>query len=93
MYIEELFIIIVIVVGIYLYRNFKGENAGKYIFGEIQNVYERFAPYSFRVVREKTKQLGQNALEFYKSKNITWQNVVNKLMENEMGSFSMPGLF
>lgn len=59
MYIEELFIIIVIVVGIYLYRNFKGDNAGKYIFGEIQNVYEKFAPYSFRVVREKTKQLGQ----------------------------------
>lgn len=59
MYIEELFIIIVIVVGIYLYRNFKGENAGKYIFGEIQNAYEKFAPYSFRVVREKTKQLGQ----------------------------------
>ena len=59
MYIEELFIIIVIVVGIYLYRNFKGDNAGKYILGEIQNVYERFAPYSFRVVHEKTKQLGQ----------------------------------
>ena len=33
--------------------------------------------------KQKTKQLGQNALEFYKSKNITWQNVVNKLMENE----------
>ena len=32
--------------------------------------------------KQKTKQLGQNALEFYKSKNITWQNVVNKLMEN-----------
>ncbi len=59
MYIEELFINSVIVVGIYLYRNFKGENAGKYIFGEIQNAYEKFAPYSFRVVREKTKQLGQ----------------------------------
>lgn len=59
MYIEELFIIIVFVIGIYLYRNYKGENVGNYVFGQVQNIYERFAPYSFRVVREKTKQLGQ----------------------------------
>lgn len=59
MFIEELFIIIVFVIGIYLYRNYKGENVGNYVFGQVQNVYERFAPYSFRVVREKTKQLGQ----------------------------------
>ena len=59
MFIEELFIIIVFVIGIYLYRNYKGENVGNYVFGQVQNIYERFAPYSFRVVREKTKQLGQ----------------------------------
>ena len=59
MYIEELFIIAVFVLGIYLYRNFKGDNLGKYVFGQVQGVYEKFAPYSFRVVREKTKQLGQ----------------------------------
>ena len=59
MFIEELFIIVVFVIGIYLYRNYKGENVGNYVFGQVQNVYERFAPYSFRVVREKTKQLGQ----------------------------------
>ena len=59
MYIEELFIIIVFVIGIYLYRNYKGESVGNYVFGQVQNIYERFAPYSFRVVREKTKQLGQ----------------------------------
>ena len=59
MFIEELFIIIVFVVGIYLYRNYKGENVGSYVFGQVQNIYERFAPYSFRVVREKAKQLGQ----------------------------------
>lgn len=59
MYLEELFIIIVFVVGIYLYRNYKGENVGKYLAGQVQGMYEKFAPYSFRVVHEKTKQLGQ----------------------------------
>lgn len=59
MYIEELFIIIVFVLAIYLYRHYKGENVGKYVLNQIQGMYDRFAPYSFKVVREKTKQLGQ----------------------------------
>ena len=59
MYIEELFVIIVFMAAIYLYRNYKGENVGKYVLGQVQGVYDRFAPYSFKVVREKTKQLGQ----------------------------------
>lgn len=59
MYLEELFIIIFFVGGIYLYRNYKGENVGKYLAGQVQGIYEKVTPYSFRVVREKTKQLGQ----------------------------------
>ena len=59
MYFTELFIIIGFVVFIYLYRNYKGENVGSYVVGQVQNAYDRFAPYSFKVVREKTKQLGQ----------------------------------
>ena len=59
MYIEELFIIIVFVLAIYLYRNYKGENVGKYVLNQVQGMYDKFAPYSFKVVREKTKQLGQ----------------------------------
>ena len=59
MYLEELFIIIGFVVFIYLYRNYKGENVGKYILNQVQGVYDRFSPYSFKIVREKTKQLGQ----------------------------------
>ena len=59
MYIEELFIIIVFVVAIYLYRNYKGEHVGKYVINQVQTMYDKFAPYSFKVVREKTKQLGQ----------------------------------
>ena len=69
MFIEEFFIIIVFVVGIYLYRNYKGENVGKYVFTQVQGMYERFAPYSFRVVHEKTVQLGQE----YTVKQYTFQ--------------------
>ena len=59
MYLTELLIIVGFVLGIYLYRNYKGDNVGKYIVGQVQGMYDRFAPYSFKVVREKTKQLGQ----------------------------------
>ena len=59
MYVEELFIIIIFVIAIYLYRNYKGENVGKYVLDQVQGMYDKFAPYSFKVVREKTNQLGQ----------------------------------
>ena len=59
MYFTELFVIAVAVLFIYLYRNYKGDNLGKYIINQVQNTYDRFSPYSFKVVREKTKQLGQ----------------------------------
>lgn len=59
MYIEELLIIVGFVFAIYLYRNYKGENVGKYVLNQVQGVYDKFSPYSFKVVREKTKQLGQ----------------------------------
>lgn len=59
MYFTELIIIIIFVVGILIYRNYKGQNIGKYVITQAQNMYDKFAPYSFKVVREKTKQLGQ----------------------------------
>ena len=59
MYIEELAFLLVFALLIYLYRNYQGENVGKYVFDQVQRLYDRFAPYSFKVVREKTKQLGQ----------------------------------
>ena len=59
MYIEELVIISVIFLGIYAYRNYKGQNVGKFITKQIQEIYDRYAPYSFKMVREKTKELGQ----------------------------------
>ena len=59
MYIEELVFLIVLVVVLFLYRNYKGQNIGKFINSQVQGVYDKFAPYSFKVVREKTKELGQ----------------------------------
>ena len=59
MYLEELLIIIVIAVAVVLYRNYQGQNVGKYITSQVQIIYDKFAPYSFKMVRDKTKELGQ----------------------------------
>ena len=72
MYIEELIFLIVIVVVIALYRNYKGENVGKFITTQVRSMYDKFAPYSFKVVREKTKELGQE----YTPRQYTIQVVV-----------------
>ena len=60
MYFEELFFLAGLFLFLYLYWNYKGENVGKYVIDQAQNMYDRFSPYSFKVVREKTKQLGQD---------------------------------
>lgn len=77
MYIEELIFLIVIVVVITLYRNYKGENVGKFITTQVRSMYDKFAPYSFKIVREKTKELGQE----YTPRQYTIQVVV-------MGAFA-----
>ena len=59
MYFEELVIIIVIIVGVFLYRNYKGQNVGRFITDSVQTVYDKYAPFSFKIIREKAKQLGQ----------------------------------
>ena len=53
------FLLLIIAIGILLYRNYKGQNISKYITEQVQVIYEKFAPYSFKVVREKAKDLGQ----------------------------------
>lgn len=72
MYFEELLIIIVIIVGIFLYRNYKGQNIGKFITNQVQTVYDKYAPFSFKIVREKAKQLGQE----YTTKQYVMQIVI-----------------
>ena len=45
MYLEELIIIAATFFGIYLYRNYKGDNVGKYVLNQVQGMYEKFSPY------------------------------------------------
>lgn len=71
MYIE--FIVVgFVVVFMILYRKNTGENAYKFIINTISTTYEKYAPYSFKVVREKTKELGQE----YTTKQYTIQVVI-----------------
>ena len=58
MYIEIL-IIAVILVFIYIYRKNTGDSSYKFINKTIGDTYNKYAPYSFKVVREKAKELGQ----------------------------------
>ena len=48
-----------IIVFIFVYRHNNGQNVYKYITREASAVYEKYAPYSFKTVREKVKELGQ----------------------------------
>lgn len=55
----ELFILLAIAIFIIVYRNYRGQNVYKFIVEQVGVVYDKFAPYSFKLVREKTKELGQ----------------------------------
>ena len=55
----ELIILLIIAIFIISYRKSSGENVYKFVAGGVANAYNRYAPYSFKMVREKTKELGQ----------------------------------
>ena len=55
----ELIILLAIAILIMLYRNYKGENVGRFINDQVAVLYDKFAPYSYKKVREKTKELGK----------------------------------
>ena len=42
-----------------VYRKNSGQNVYKYIANQASYLYNKFAPYSFRVIRQKVKELGQ----------------------------------
>lgn len=52
-------LIAIILLFIFIYRINTGENVYKFIVNNVNNIYEKYAPYSFKVVREKVKELGQ----------------------------------
>ena len=53
------FLLFIIIVFIAFYRNYDGQGVNKFITEQVGSAYEKVAPYSFKVVREKTKQLGR----------------------------------
>ncbi len=59
MYFEELILIIVVVVGIYLYRVYQGQNVSRFFSDGVAGIIDKISPYSYRTVREKVKELGQ----------------------------------
>src|SRR5574344_646209 len=48
-----------IVIFVMSYRNHKGDSIYKYISKQAGNIYDKYAPYSFREVIQKVKDLGQ----------------------------------
>lgn len=55
----EFIIIGVILLFIFMYRVNKGENVYKFIVKQVGVAYDMYAPYFFKVMREKVKELGQ----------------------------------
>ena len=55
----ELIILLIITLFIIIYRQYRGQNVYKFITEQAGVIYDKFAPYSYKVVREKTKELGQ----------------------------------
>ena len=55
----ELIILLLIALFVIVYRKNTGDNVYKFFTSQVANVYNKYAPYSFKLVREKTKELGQ----------------------------------
>lgn len=52
-------ILLFVVLFVVLYRQSNGESVYKFVVNGVSNIYERYAPFSFKVVREKCKEMGQ----------------------------------
>ena len=55
----ELIILIIIAIYVMSYRQNNGKNVYKFFINQVGDVYDKFAPYSYKEVREKVKDLGQ----------------------------------
>ena len=68
----EFLLITIIVAFIILYRKNTGAITYKFIVGKVEDVYDKFAPYSFKNIREKVKELGME----YSAKQYTLQVIM-----------------
>lgn len=56
----ELIILIIIAIYVISYRQNNGENVYKFFVSKVSEVYDKYAPYSYKEVRQKVKSLGQD---------------------------------
>ena len=68
----EFVIILLVVLFVVLYRKSSGTSVYKFVVDNVETIYEKYAPYSFKVVREKCKEMG---LE-YNRKQYTTQVII-----------------
>ena len=68
----ELLILLGLTIFVILYRMSPGESVYKFLTKTAGQTYDKFAPYSFKMVREKVKELGQE----YSVKDYTMQVVL-----------------
>ena len=68
----ELLALLLITVFVIAYRKNTGENVYKFFATQVANAYNKYAPYSFKMVRDKTKELGQE----YTAKQYAGQVVI-----------------
>ena len=54
----EFIIILLIALFVVLYRMSNGESLYKFVTTSIGNIYDKYAPYSFKTVRERCKEMG-----------------------------------
>ena len=55
----ELILLLAIGIFVLIYRKNPQEGVYNYITGNVERIYDKYAPYSFKMVREKAKELGQ----------------------------------
>ncbi len=53
-------LIAIIMLFIVVYRRRNGENVYKYIITSATDVYNKYAPYSYKIVKDKVKEMGQD---------------------------------
>ncbi len=68
----EFVIILFTVLFVVLYRQSNGTSVYKFVVNNVETIYDKYAPYSFKVVREKCKEMG---LE-YNTKQYTTQVII-----------------
>ena len=68
----EFLLVAIILIFIVLYRNNTGAITYKFIVNKVEDVYDKFAPYSFKKTREKVKELGME----YTAKQYTTQVIL-----------------